>query len=88
MKSRAYILKDANTAMLIINRALDNDKLPGESMQEEFDEILKEHPEDFECLGETNKDVDQITGDLRERGIKILNPHEIDRREQNKKDNT
>jgi len=34
-------------------------------------------------IGTTDKDIDQLTGDLREEGKKILNLNEIQRRKEN-----
>lgn len=60
-----------------------NGKNPGESCQEEFEIILKQKPDKFTYIGNTTSDVDMITGNLREKGLKILNLKEIERRKQN-----
>lgn len=64
----------------ICELAQKNGKKVGDSMQDEFNQILKEHPEWFKFLGVTNKDVDLLTGNLREQGIKIINLKEEQRR--------
>jgi len=65
---------------LIYDLAVKHGKKPGDSMEAEFKEILKKHPEMFTLLGKTDKDADQVTGELREAGIKVINPKEIERR--------
>jgi len=66
----------------IINLALTHGKKEGESMQEEFEEIRKKHSE-IQHLGTTDKDIDMLTGEMRDRGQKILNLNEEERRRKN-----
>ena len=73
-------LVNANILMEVIELAKKNGKVYGDSMQEEFDIVLKKHPEEFEFLGATKDDVDMITGNLREKGLKIKNLKEVDRK--------
>jgi len=63
----------------IINLALSHGKKTGDSMQEEFEEIRKKHSE-IQHLGSTEKDIDMLTGELRDRGQKILNLNEEERK--------
>ena len=63
----------------IINLALTHGKKEGESMQEEFEEIRKKHSE-IQHLGTTDKDIDMLTGELRDKGQKILNLNEEERK--------
>ena len=63
----------------IINLALSHGKKAGDSMQEEFEEIRKKHSE-IQHLGTTDKDIDMLTGELRDRGQKILNLNEEERK--------
>jgi len=65
----------------IIELAKQHGKKEGDSMQEEFNEIMKKYK--IKSLGTTNKDIDDLTGDLRENGIKVLNLKEIERRKKN-----
>jgi hypothetical protein len=69
----------------IINLALAHGKKEGDSMQEEFEEVRKKHSE-IQHLGCTNKDIDQLTGDLRESGKRILNLNEEERKRKKKDD--
>jgi len=69
----------------IIELAQKNGKKEGDSMQEEFEIVLKQNPDQFTYLGDTTDDLDLICGNLRERGLKILNLKEIERRKQNEK---
>jgi len=66
----------------IINLALSHGKKAGDSMQEEFEEIRKKHSE-IQHLGSTEKDIDMITGEMRDRGQKILNLNEEERKRKN-----
>jgi len=66
----------------IINLALSHGKKAGDSMQEEFEEIRKKHSE-IQHLGTTDKDIDMLTGELRDKGQKILNLNEEERKRKN-----
>jgi hypothetical protein len=63
----------------IINLALAHGKKTGDSMQEEFEEVKKRHQE-IKHLGTTNKDIDILTGEFRDKGNKVLNLNEEERR--------
>jgi hypothetical protein len=63
----------------IIKLAMSHGKKEGDSMQEEFEEVKKRHSE-IQLIGCTDKDIDQLTGDLREEGKKVLNLNEIERK--------
>ena len=71
---------DIDTALEIFELAKSHGKKAGDNCQVEFDEIKKKYPEKFKDLGITNQDVDLLTGNLREKGLKILNLKEIERR--------
>ena len=49
----------------------------------EFAEVYNRHPEWIKPLGATDQDIDLMVGNLRERGLKILNINETLRRNQN-----
>ena len=66
----------------IIELALAHGKKAGDSMQEEFDEVRKNHSE-IQHLGTTDKDIDMLTGELRDKGQKILNLNEEERKRKN-----
>ena len=80
MKKHLAWLVDPDAILEIIELAQQHGKKEGDNMQAEFEEILKKKPDKFKLLGATDKDVDMITGELRERGKRILNIKEIDRR--------
>ena len=87
-KNILFTLKSLDAYLEIYNLAISHGKKPGDSMAEEFQEIAEKHPDWFKLFGETNKDLDQLTGDIRENGGKVLNINEIQRRaELNKGDN-
>ncbi len=46
-------------------------KKPGDSMQEEFEQVKKENPKKFHYLGATDKDKDILLGDLREEATRF-----------------
>ncbi len=71
---------DIETVTEIIELAQLHGKNPGDSMQVEFEEILRKKGNKFQLLGETDKDVDMITGELREERKRVLNIKEIDRK--------
>jgi len=75
---------DLDTVIEIYDLAMAHGKKPGDSMQEEFDEVLKNKPDRFTFLGNIGEDmdVDLLVGNLREKGLKILNLKETDRRNQ------
>lgn len=79
MKNLAWITT-MDAYIKIYELAKSHGKIPGDNMQAEFETIFKKYPNEFTFLNETNKDVDLLSGDLREEGIKVLNPKEIDRR--------
>lgn len=74
---------DISIYLEIVKLAQEHGKKPGDSMQEEFLEILKKKRKEIEYLGNTDKDKDLLLGDLREEGLKIFDLDE----ERRKKDN-
>jgi hypothetical protein len=64
----------------IIELAKLHDKTEGDDMTAELEEIAKKYPDKVKFLGETEKDLDLLCGDMRENGYKILNLKEIERR--------
>jgi hypothetical protein len=83
-KKQDVWVMDIDTYLQVIELALKNGKKPGDSIQEEFEEILRNRKNNIKHIGETNKDVDLLTGNLRENGLKILNLKEIERRKNEK----
>jgi hypothetical protein len=67
---------DITTLLEIFDLARCHGKKPGNNVQEEFLEIYKLKPDKFQILGETNKDLDLLCGNMREEGLKILNLNE------------
>ena len=66
----------------IIELALSHGKIEGDSMQEEFDEVRKKHSE-LRHLGTTDKDIDMLTGELRDKDKKVINLNEEERKRKN-----
>ena len=73
----AYLIKNLEAYEMIIELALANGKIAGQSMKEEFEQVHQEHPEWFEVIGQTDLDVDLLGGELRERGLKVFNFNEL-----------
>jgi len=73
-------LMDAETYLEIVGLAQKHGKKPGESMKEEFEEVMKKRKDKIQFLGTTDKDIDLLTGELRERGLKIYNSKEEERK--------
>ena len=55
-------------------------KKEGDNLEQEFFEIAIKKNKIPKHLGTTEKDIDLLTGDLRENGLKILNLKEEERR--------
>jgi hypothetical protein len=73
----AFVIKDISIYLEIVSLAIKNGKKPGQPMTEEFETIMKQKPEAFKYLGDTVEDIDLISGNLREEGLKVLNINEI-----------
>lgn len=71
---------DAEIILMVFELAKARGKTTGENCQTEFDEIREKYPDRFRFLGITDKDADLMAGNLREKGLKILNIKEVDRR--------
>lgn len=71
-----------------VKLARSRGKKPGEDFGKELFEIAKQKGliKDIECIGTTNKDADLLTGDLREKGLKVLNINEEIRKKKKKKE--
>jgi len=78
MKNKLYAL-DIDSVIEIFEMAQMNGKVAGDSVEEEFEEYKRKHPEKFTDLGTTDKDIDLLTGDLRESGINVKNMNEEER---------
>lgn len=81
--NKLYIT-DIETTLKIFELAKKHGKKAGDNIQDEFDEIRKQYPDKFQFLGKTDKDKDLLCGDLRENGIRVINPDEEKRRNENK----
>ena len=84
-KHGIYTLKSLDVYFLVYELAIKHGKKPGDSMEQEFEEIRQQYPDQFQYIGESEQDADQIIGNLRENGANIFNPHEVDRRNEVKK---
>ena len=59
---------------------------PGESFTKQLAEVIQRHPEWLDKVEECDKDVDLMTGDMREKGKKVFNLNEYMRQKENKKE--
>ena len=60
--------------------AIQRGKKPEESFTDEVIELLIKKGKKPEYLGQTEDDIDMITGNLRESGVKVRNLNEEERR--------
>ena len=74
---------NADIYLEIIELAKKEGVKEGESIQKQFEQILRQKPQEFKYLGDSDQDIDMITGNLREKGLKILNLKEEERRRKN-----
>lgn len=79
-KSNYVWTTDVITMTEVYELAIKHGKKEGESIEDEFFEVMKKKKDKFKCLGTTDKDSDLLTGDLREAGLKVLNLNEIERK--------
>ena len=73
---------DLGMYLEVVELALLHGKQEGEDMTAELEEIAKKYSDKVKFLGETEKDLDLLCGDMRENGYKILNMKEIERRKE------
>ena len=84
-KINQMFLMDLNTYLEIVELAKKRGKKAEDNMTSEFQEIIKKKADKINFLGNTNLDVDMITGNLREKGLKIFNMKEEERKKRRKK---
>lgn len=85
MSKYAYWTITIDDYIEIYEMAKKNGKKAGDSMEEEFIEYFKSKKGDIQLLGTGDKDIDLLTGDMREQGKKVLNLDEIRRRKNRNK---
>jgi hypothetical protein len=73
-------ITDADFMCRVYELGKKHGKKPGDSLQEEFEELLKVDPGAVQFIGHTDQDVDMLTGNLREQGVKVTSIKEVDRR--------
>lgn len=74
---------DIDTMLEVYKLAQQRGKKAGENIEQEFLEVMKK--KNMTPVAKTDQDIDMLTGNLREEGMKILNMKEVDRK--NEKDN-
>jgi rRNA maturation endonuclease Nob1 len=81
MKDKKFhtFIMDISTYLEIVELAKKHGKKPGDEMNEELIEVMKKKGK-IQYLGKTDKDLDLLAGELRERGIRVFNPKEEQRR--------
>lgn len=82
-----FLLNDIDFMLKVYALAKERGKKPGDSVQDEFDELLKDSPGAVTFLGQTEKELDVFVGDLREDGVKVTYMTEIERQKKLKKEN-
>lgn len=78
---RAMWLTDIDTVIEVYELA----KKENITLQQAFEKVLPARDDKIKFIGTTDKDGDLISGELRERGHKILNINELERRKNNEK---
>ena len=78
---------DINSFCEIMEEAIklgkERGKKEGDNLEKEFFEIAAKKNKIPKHLGTIEKDMDLLTGDLRENGLKIFNMNEIEKRKKN-----
>ncbi len=82
--THAFVL-NSKIYLEIFNLAQKHGKKAGSSMQAEFEKVFKKKRNKIKYLGSTDIDIDLLTGNMRESGLKILNLKELKKRKNNDK---
>lgn len=82
-KKQILYMTDVSTMIEVYELAKERGKKSGDNIQAEFIEIMSKKQDKFKILGTTDKDIDMLTGELRDRKMNVLNLKEIDRRQKN-----
>jgi len=73
---------DIDTMLEVYELAKKNGKKSGESIEEEFLEIMKKKNQS--PIAKTYQDIDMMSGNMREAGINVVNLSELERQRENK----
>lgn len=68
----------------LMDLAILNGKVAGELMDEEFEVIVNKY--NLKPIGSTELDLDMLTGEMRDSGIKVTNINELERQKKLKED--
>lgn len=71
----------------VIKLARLRGKKPGEDIGQEFMEVAYTNKKKVKYLGKTEQDIDMLTGNLRENGLRVLNLNEELRKKNESKNN-
>jgi len=74
---------DIDTILEVYELAKKNGKKAGDSVEKEFLEIMKK--KNMKPIIKTDQDIDMMSGNLREKGFKVINIKEIERRKKKNK---
>lgn len=72
-----FVLNDIGFMLKVYDLAKSRGKKTGDSIQDEFFELLDKEPDAAKFIGQTDQDIDMMTGNLREQGSKVININEI-----------
>ena len=86
-KKNLLWITDIDTMLEVYELAKKRGKKPGDSVEDEFLEIIKQKKDKAKLVGTTNKDLDLLCGDCREAGLKVFNMKEYERKRKRDKDN-
>ena len=73
-------LSDLGTYLEAVELAKKRGKKVGDNISDELMEIMRKNPKKFHMLGVTDMDLDMICGNLREKGLKVFNIKEAERK--------
>ena len=79
MPRQMYIVNDIDFMLKVWDLAKSRGKKQGDSVEDEFNELLKDNPGAVTFVGNTDLDADMLTGELRDQGVKVTNMNEIER---------
>ena len=80
------IYTNLKCALLAMRYAKFQGVKPGESFAKQLTEVIQRHPDWLGKVEECDKDIDLMTGDMREKGKKVFNLNEYMRQKENIKE--
>jgi len=79
-KQSMFLINDIDFMLKVYELGRQHGKKPGDSCQSEFEELLAADPGAVTFIGNTEQDIDMVSGNLREAGCKVTNINELNRK--------